>query len=336
MPVIVGAGSSAFEASGSSIKFPTAAANLSGINTAVGTAYYNTTSDELRVYTGATNGWKNAGAEDPLGTQGNPASSAQALRDAGTTTNGLYYINTPDGGAQQIYCMFTTGSANGGDYGWMLVCRFASDGKHTIRNAITSVRGMNDVTQGGGSRWSADFGTYYPSEVRFIGAGNSTNWMGSRNTDWILTVPSGWNLIRFMTNQTNYTSTSKVNYGTVSSGPKEGISCDSARDGRGRWSNNQFTMMRISDPATGGENYCRPGYFSTPGTDMWYYHGKGDAKFCVSATDSNAGQDTDSSALIGTDDNNGPAWYDANTGNVNQDSNRVDSGFDTAFFIFIR
>ena len=48
MPVIVGAGSSAFEASGSSIKFPTAAANLSGINTAVGTAYYNTTSDELR------------------------------------------------------------------------------------------------------------------------------------------------------------------------------------------------------------------------------------------------------------------------------------------------
>ena len=34
MPVIVGAGSSAFEASGSSIKFPTATANLSGINTA--------------------------------------------------------------------------------------------------------------------------------------------------------------------------------------------------------------------------------------------------------------------------------------------------------------
>ena len=336
MPVIVGAGSSAFEASGSSIKLPTATANLSGINTAVGTAYYNTAEDELRIYTGAANGWQNAAESAALGTEGNPADSAEALRGAGITTNGLYYINTPDGGVQQVYCMFTTGSSQGGDYGWMLVCRFAEDAKTTIRNSITSVRGMNDVTQSGGSRWSADFGTYQPTEVRMIGAGDSANWMGSRNTDWILGVPSGQNLIRFMTNQTNYTNTSKTSYGTVSSGPKEGISCDSARDGRGRWTNNQFTMMRISDPATNGENWCRPGYFKTPGTDMWYYHGKNDAKFCVSATATNAGQDTDSSALIGTDDGNGPAWYDANNGNVGQNATRVDSGFDTAFFIFVR
>ena len=94
--------------------------------------------------------------------------------------------------------------------------------------------------------------------------------------------------------------------------------------------------MRISDPATNGENWCRPGYFKTPGTDMWYYHGKNDAKFCVSAVATNAGQDTDSSALIGTDDGNGPAWYDANNGNVGQNATRVDSGFDTAFFIFVR
>ena len=79
---------------------------------------------------------------------------------------------------------------------------------------------MNDVTQGGGSRWSADFGSYQPSEVRMIGANDSGDWMGSRNTDWILAVPNGWNLIRFMTNQTNYTSTSKVNYGTVKLGSK--------------------------------------------------------------------------------------------------------------------
>ena len=112
MPVIVGAGSSAFEASGSSIKIPTATANLSGINTAVGTAYYNITNDELRVYTGATNGWKVASEPPPpaLGSQANPASSAEALRADGTTTDGLYYIITPDGGTQQVYCMFTSGS----------------------------------------------------------------------------------------------------------------------------------------------------------------------------------------------------------------------------------
>ena len=334
MPVIVGAGSSAFEASGSSVKLPTATANLSGINTAVGTAYYNTTNDELRIYTGTA--WKNAAETVALGTQENPANSAEAIRASGQTTNGLYYINTPDGGVQQVYCMFTSGSSEGGDYGWMLVCRFAADAKTTIRNSITSVRGMNDVTQNGGSRWSADFGSFVPTEVRMIGAGNSTDWMGSRNTDWILEVPSGHNLIRFMTNQTNYTNTSKTNFGTVPSGPKEGIKCDGARDGRGRWTNTSFTDMRISDPQTGGENWCRPGYFKTPGTDMWYYHGKNDAKFCVKASGSDAGQDTDASALLGTDDGNGPAWYDANTGTVGQNATRVDSGFNTAFFIFVR
>ena len=113
MPVIVGAGSSAFEASGSSIKLPTATANLSGINTAVGTAYYNTAEDELRIYTGAANGWQNAAESAALGTEGNPADSAEALRGAGITTNGLYYINTPDGGVQHVYCMFTTGSSQG-------------------------------------------------------------------------------------------------------------------------------------------------------------------------------------------------------------------------------
>ena len=245
-------------------------------------------------------------------------------------------MNTPDGGVQQVYCLFTSGSSQGGDYGWMLVCRFAADGKSTIRNSITSVRGMNDVTQAGGSRWSADFGSFEPSEVRMIGANDTGDWMGSRNTDWILGVPNGYNLIRFMTNQTNYTSTSKVSYGQVSSGPKEGIFCDGARDGRGRWTNNSFTDMRISDPATNGENHCRPGYFKTPGTDMWYYHGKSDAKFCVKASGTNGGQDTDASALIGSDDGNGPAWYDANTGTVGQNATRVDSGFDTAFFIFVR
>ena len=85
MPVIVGAGSSAFEASGSSIKLPTATANLSGINTAVGTAYYNTTSDELRIYTGAT-GWHNAAESAALGTEGNPADSAEAIRVMGRQT----------------------------------------------------------------------------------------------------------------------------------------------------------------------------------------------------------------------------------------------------------
>ena len=338
MPVIVGAGSSAFEASGSSIKFPTATANLSGINTAVGTAYFNISNDELRVYTGATDGWKSVSEPPPpaLGSQQNPATSAEALRSAGTTTDGLYYISTPDGGTQQVYCMFTSGSSQGGDYGWMLVGRFSADAKNNVRSVLASERSMIDVTQAGTSRWSADFGTYTTTEVRVIGCSNTADWMTNRSTDWIYQVPSNQNLIRFLTNQTNYTSTSKVAYGTVTSGPKQGMTCDGARDGRGRWTNSGYIHHRISDAAGSMENHCRPGHFSAPGSDMWYYNGMGDAKWNVSATSVDSGQDISSSALVGWDDNNGPAWYDANTGSVAQNATRVDNGWNHALFIFIR
>ena len=336
MPVIVGAGSSTFEASGSSIKFPTATANLSGINTAVGTAYYNTTSDELRIYTGATNGWENAAAGAALGTVANPAVSAEALRVNGITTNGVYYISTPDGGTQQIYCMFTSGSSEGGDYGWMLVGRFQADAKSYVTANMASQRGMSDVTQNGTSLWSADFGTYTTSEVRVIGCSDTSDWMSNRSTDWIYQVPSNQNLIRFLTNQTDYTSTSQVNFGSVTSGPKRGMACAGARDGRGRWQNSGYLHHRISDESTSLSTYCRPAYFSAPGSSMWSYHGAGDAKWSVSATVAYSGQDTDSSALVGYDDNNGPAWYDANTGNVAQNATRVDNSWNHALFIFIR
>ena len=336
MPVIVGAGSSAFEASGSSIKFPTATANLSGINTAVGTAYYNITNDELRIYTGATNGWENAAAGAALGTIDNPATSAEALRVNGVTTNGVYYISTPDGGTQQVYCMFTSGSSQGGDYGWMLVGRYAADAKSNVTTNMTSVRSMIDVTQNGNTRWSADFGTYITSEVRVIGCSNTSDWMSNRSTDWIYQVPSNQNLIRFLTNQTDYTSTSNVEFGNVTSGPKRGMTCAGARDGRGRWTNTGYLHHRISDESTSLSTYCRPGYFSAPGSSMWSYHGAGDAKWSVSATVAYSGQDTDSSALVGYDDGNGPAWYDANTSNVAQNATRVDNGWNHALFIFIR
>ncbi len=336
MPVIVGAGSSAFEASGSSIKLPTATANLSGINTAVGTAYYNTTDDQLRIYAGATDGWVNAAAGASLGTVANPATSAEALRVNGVTTNGVYYISTPDGGTQQIYCMFTSGSAQGGDYGWMLVGRFQADAKSYVTANMASQRGMNDVTQNGTTLWSADFGTYITSEVRVIGCSDTSDWMSNRSTDWIYQVPSNQNLIRFLTNQTNYTSTSNVNFGNVTSGPKRGMTCAGARDGRGRWTNTGYIHHRVSDPSTDLSTFCKPGYFSAPGSGMWSYHGANDAKWSVSATVAYSGQDTDSSALIGFDDGNGPAWYDDNTGNVAQNATRVDNSWNHALFIFIR
>jgi hypothetical protein len=69
---------------------------------------------------------------------------------------------------------------------------------------------------------------------------------------------------------------------------------------------------------------------------MWWYYGGNDAKWSVHASNADSGQDASSSALVGYDDGNGPAWYDANTGTVAQNATRVDNGWNHALFIFIR
>ena len=303
---------------GNTIGSDTNAVNLTGVF-----------SMEQQYYIRQEGGWT-----IPLGSQGNPASSAQALRDAGTTTNGVYYIDTPDGGVQQVYCLFTTGTAQGGDYGWMLVCRYASYATDTVKATLSSERSLVDVTQNGASKWSADFGTYTTTEVRVIGCGNSNDWIANRTTDWIYIVPSNQNLIRFLTNQTNYTTGNQTAFGIVPSGSKQGMICNGARDGKGRWTNNSYTDHRVSDNNAG--NYARPAYFSQPGSNMWYYHGGSDAKWSVSATTGDSGQDDAASQMFGWDDGVGPTWFDDNQGDVAQGGTRVDSGYNTAAFIFIR
>ena len=345
MPVIVGAGSSAFEASGNSIKIPTATANLSGVNTAVGSAYYNTTNDEFRIYTGAS-GWKSVSELPQLGTEGNPALSAEALRADGQTTNGVYYISTPDGGAQQVYCMFSSGSGEGGTHGWMLVGKIFPDAKDNTRDPWRSIRGLNDVTQTGRQGvetekniWSADFGSYVISEMRVIGCSDTSDWMANRSTDWIYEVPSSYTFQRFLSNQTN---TNNANHAlgtfpnTGNSGTKQGMYCDGARDGRGRWNNSSYVWCRKSD--SNGSNYCNTFYLRNPsGTNNMYFdHAANDSKWSVHASSDRSGQDIDSSQMFGVDDGVGPAWYDDGTGNVAQASTRVDNSWNHAVFFFIR
>ena len=104
-----------------------------------------------------------------------------------------------------------------------------------------------------------------------------------------------------------------------------------ARDGRGRWDNRNLTSIRISDNS--GSNYMRPGGFSKPTTSMWYYHAAQDAKWAVSATDNTCGQDTDSSAMVGWDDNN-RSFYDEGTGNRGQNSNH--RPYSSCVLVFMR
>jgi hypothetical protein len=79
-----------------------------------GDLYYNTTDEQLKVYNGTQ--WLLAASTPPLGTEDNPASSAQAiLNDDSSASDGFYYISL-GGTPTEVYCDMTT---DGG--GWMLL-----------------------------------------------------------------------------------------------------------------------------------------------------------------------------------------------------------------------
>ena len=258
----------------------------------------------------------------------------QQLWDGGAAS-GIYKFNTPDGGVQDGYYLRCEGESQGGDQGWVLIGRYASDASLSVRNNMSSVRGLDDVSTSGSSYWSADWGTFKPKEIRFLGHTNASDILGNRTIDWIYRVvninqegdqryhPQLWEWMLNANHGDNHHGTNNQGSDQISQrttaieGGKQGVNVAGARDGRGRWDNRSLTSIRISDNS--GSNYCKPGGFSKPQSSMWYYHAAQDAKWAVSATDNDCGQDTDSSALFGWDDNN-RGFYDEGTGNRGENS----------------
>ena len=97
---------------------------LTGVSN--GTVIYNSTDSSIDGY-GPT-GWTTIKSLNPIGSASNPASSPKAIRDAGITTSGLYYITTGGLGTKQVYLTFDTfgGGSIGGTVAWALVSRFDS------------------------------------------------------------------------------------------------------------------------------------------------------------------------------------------------------------------
>jgi hypothetical protein len=267
--------------------------------------------------------------------------SPQELKRAGFSS-GVYKFDTPNGGVQNGYFLNCSGSAQGGDFGWVLVARWRggtdtnainNDALATSFNTgVTSSRGMANIAIGDNSQFSADWGDYRPTEIRVMTYNNSSNILGSRGVDFIykcgMNTDCGDTWWQIMTNtkcgdrnfyQAQPLENRGVNGTSNSKGGQKFMSC---RDGRGRWTNNNYQWHRNNDYVVTNQVIAEG--FINPKSSMWNpYNGTSDHKWCVSATDSDSGQDTDSSAFVGFDDN---AWahYDANTGNVGESSSRRD------------
>tara|TARA_B100001113_G_scaffold346316_1_gene337062 strand:+ start:714 stop:2471 length:1758 start_codon:yes stop_codon:yes gene_type:complete len=265
---------------------------------------------------------------------------------AGLFASGTKYMQTNNGGIQQCYVL-----NDGKGDGWVQLARYKRDASLEVRGAASSVRGLSDISENNANKWSCDFGGAEADAVMVWGSANFSDQTVSSNTkvNWVYKIARGDStqshgttgdanrntLFHWIWNQDGNTggmmnSSSRTAFGLVDQhgynlGGKCGHLCLGASDGpfkNNRWNNTAYRGHRFSDNSNtpGGEPY----HIFEPNGDMMGMNVADDAKWSVSATNSNGGQDTDSSQLFGWDDGNGPGFYDVGTGNEGQNSTRHD------------
>jgi hypothetical protein len=182
---------------------------------------------------------------------------------------------------------------------WILVGRWAANAATSVTGTWSSVRGLSTSTsQSETSAFSADFGESYPTECRFLGATDFTNYYNTRTIDFVHGIPVGrpWEL--FMSNG-DATGMGQV-VGTGST--KYGWTARGAYDGFGRWSNPNYQYHRIADVGNGGMIHSQAA-FRTPTNNAFNWNATSDAKVSVDGTGlTYSGQDTDVTSMFGSDD----------------------------------
>ena len=286
-----------------------------------GQLWWNNSSDNLSIYKNSTAKWLSFGLK-PDGSSAAQAitSTSQVVSSIGTNfTQGVYYINTPDGGVQQAYLMYAE------NHVWFLVGRFAASAASTVTNTLDSARSMIDVTQNGASKWSADFGSAFAEDVMIWGATDFPNQTG-HTVNWVYQIGGATTLRSFFAGTTGDNS-STSNYtlpqrsGSHSSA-KHSLYCENgARDGvfkGSRWTNNAMRYVLVSDAPS--SCYTNPSGLSAPTSSMFYWDGAQDAKMSVTYSGDTVGQDYgNTSQMFGRDDSN-TSFVDAGASTVNTNS----------------
>lgn len=247
---------------------------------------------------------------------------------------GAYWINTPDGGVQQAYLMYAEDSV------WVLVGRFAASAADSITGTLNSTRSMIDVSQGGSSMWSADWGSKYVEDIMFWGATDFVAQTG-HTVNWVAQINGSQTLRCHLSGATSGDNSTNGQYsldqraGAHSSAKHSFYYPYGARDGvfkGSRWVNSGYRYSLVSDaPAT---CYTNPTGLSSPMSNVSYWHGGQDAKVSVAASGDTSGQDyANSSQFFGYDDNL-KSFLDSGTGS--SDTNTSIVSYSSAVTVWAR
>ena len=226
-------------------------------------------------------------ADRNIQTPNSDLSSTAAPTNFGVYTSEIRLIETPNGGLKQ--CRVITDN-----YGeWILVGRFAANAMTTIQSVWSSESGLDTSTsQSTTTKFSADFGDSYPTEVRIMGATDFTKWRDTRTVDFIYGVPEG--------RQWKFFFSGGVENGMAVS-TKYGWGINGAYDGFGRWVNPAQNFVRMADTSALVINPSAA--YTTATANAFNWDNADDAKITVSATRVFSGQDTFVTSGFGADDN---------------------------------
>ena len=219
---------------------------------------YNTTLGVLEAY--ASGSWVVIGAQ--LGTQNNPATSATQLKNAGITTNGVYYY-TLSSGTVPLYTDFTSFTS----YPMVLVTRLSPNDQNqyltTANNASDLAAAPTDTTPSRSAKIS-------DADMNTIIVANTIRWaiVASWNTFYRLPDSVAWYSNFGASQSCGYTTSLQNAYATPSNTPSWTSfgnytgACGGGQDSSGNWLS--LTGIHIGDGVyMGGYSGASPARGST-------------------------------------------------------------------------